>query len=292
MKWTKVVKTDKNGKFMQVGLPPVKYFIAVHADGYTDKDDKGPGSEGHKIPLADTYTINFTMYTQDELRALALPLMDPNAQLENQAVESLNAAIAKYNASEFEAALDPVMAAYDKFKEASTKAKDESEKKEIETRFPACERLYGLILYENAKEESHKDLPAKAVGPLTNAFGRNPKDVRVVAALVEVNKQLNDAAAVAKYQPILDSLIPPDPAKEYNEGVNEFNASHLPEAKAHLLKAIQMNPSFTESYYLLGLVEFSMNHNKDAKDNWKTYLEKDPNGKKAGEVKQFLKELK
>ena len=87
-------------------------------------------------------------------------------------------------------------------------------------------------------------------------------------------------------------LLGPRPELAYNEAVNAVNKEQFKAAKEHLTKAIALDPNFADSYYLMGIVEFSLNNPKAARASFLKYQEKAPNGSKKAEVKEFLKELK
>jgi len=290
--WTKEIKVTDKGTFIQVGLEPREFFITVSAPGFAST-----AKMKRKIPLADTLTENFTLFTMDEARAegvkQAAASADPGEAREAEGSDAFNNGVSFYNEQKYAEALPQVETAYLKLKEAASLMKDPAAKAEVEAKVPNIERVYGICLAEVAKRDpERKALAAKAEPFLVAAFERNPKDQRVVNALVDVGTVKGDAPLTAKYQAALDGLLGPRPELAYNEAVNAVNKEQFKAAKEHLTKAIALDPNFADSYYLMGIVEFSLNNPKAARASFLKYQEKAPNGSKKAEVKEFLKELK
>ena len=177
-------------------------------------------------------------------------------------------------------------------KEAAANMKDAEGKAKLEGNLPMVERVYGIVLAEVAKADpTRTDLVTKAEPILVKALERNPKDQNVVASLLQLAAVKKDEAMTAKYQAIMDALIGPRPELAYNDAVTKQTAGDNAGAKVSLQKAIKIDPKFTDSYYLMGVVEFSLGDVKAAKAAFRHYQEVAPTGKHAGEVKEFLKEL-
>ncbi|HET8901439.1 MAG TPA: tetratricopeptide repeat protein, partial [Holophagaceae bacterium] len=95
-----------------------------------------------------------------------------------------------------------------------------------------------------------------------------------------------------KYQGILNTATGTSNASvPYNDGVKAFNANRFKEAKQHLLKAVEADPSFPDSYYLLGIIDMNQGNMVGAKAHFKKYIELAPNGSHAEEVKGALSAL-
>jgi lipoprotein NlpI len=90
------------------------------------------------------------------------------------------------------------------------------------------------------------------------------------------------------YTEMVDKIYGPQVGNAYNRGVDLFNAGKTSEAKPHLRRAIEIDPKFAESYYLLGLCEIGDGDLAAGKTNFQKYLELAPNGKYASEIKEML----
>jgi tetratricopeptide (TPR) repeat protein len=317
--WSKELKTGPDGSYMQVGLDPKLYIVKVTVPGgnvvYLEKyigtvitgpgkerKEDGPNPNGIKVPLGDRLVFNITLLTAEEAHAEAVKsgaiVVDKEAMAETAAVDAFNTAVAAYKANDFAAAVEPFETAVAKYREAIGLSKDAMAQATLTTTAEGAERLFGIVacLVAKTDEARRPALHAKAEPFLLKAFERNEKDQNVVLALLDIAKEKKDPAGTQKYQAIVDKLMPPDPAVEYNLAVAAHNAGNEEEAKAHILKAIAMKDDYTDSYWLLGVVDFGLNDLKGAKAAFLKFQKLATEGKKvdpkkAGEVKEFLKEL-
>ena len=290
--WSKTITTSPKGTVLQVGLEPKEFNITISAEGFV------PLKARRKIPLADTLSETFILLNPEEARAAAKlapgqVAADPGAVKEEAGSTAFNTGVEFYNAKNFAEALPFIEQAYQNMTEASAATKDATAKAELDAKLPTIERVYGITLVEVGKTDVAKNpLALKAEPYLTRAFDKNPKDQRVIMSLLELAQVKKDEAMTAKYQAVMDAIIGPRPELAYNEATAAFNAGKYKEAKVFVTKAIATDPKFSESYYLLGVIEYSLGSTKAAKEAFKKYMEIAPTGKKAGEVKEFLKELK
>jgi tetratricopeptide (TPR) repeat protein len=286
---TKELKLSDKGTFSQVGLEPKEYRLKVVAEGYVTF------TEDVKIPLGDFVTRNVTLLTTKEAQEEAVKSgqasMAPGEAKALAGSTAFNSGVEFYNQQKFAEALPFLEKSVGDLREAVATSKEDA-KKTNETQLATAERVYGVTLFEVGKSDpSKKDLLVKAQPLLTAAYELNPKDNRTLMALFETSKALNDKAGIAKYQAAVDAIIGPRPEMAYNDGVTAFNDGKFKEAKVLVTKAIGIDPKYPDSYWLLGVVEYSLNDTKAAKEAFKKYLELAPTGKKAGEVKEFLKAL-
>jgi len=283
--WTKDLFADKSGNFLQVGLEPKDYTMLVTADGFVGY------TEPIKIPLADVLVKNVTLLTPAEARAQApaatgTPAIsdDPGAALDVEGREAFNLAIPLYNEGNYTEALPQMEKAYKTLSEAKDKLKDEKAKEELAPELLKIERVLGICIAQaGAKKEDGEPY-------LLKALERNPKDERVVASLIETSKAKGDKAAEQKYTTMLETLQGPNPDTIYNKGVEAFNNGKTKEAKAQLLKALEVDPKYARAHYLLGMVEYASMDLKATKFHFLKYLEIAPTGDKAAEVREMLKD--
>lgn len=286
--WVKTLTLSAKGTFLQVGLDPKEYNLVVTCPGYADFTEKV------KIPLGDVLNKTIEMLTNEEAigaaRAAGKVAVDDSAmKAENEATEATNEAIGLYKEQKYAEAQPLLETAQAKFKESIAKAADPEAKATLEGNLATAERILGIVLVHNfSKDASKAETAAKAQVLLEKAFAKKADDPFVLQALVDLAKAKKDTDLEKKYKPALDKLVGPKPEVAYNEAVIAFNAGKAKEAKEHLQKAIQIDPKFAESYYLLGMVEYGNMNLKACKESLLKYLEISPNGKKAGEVKEML----
>ena len=286
--WTKVVPVNAKGAFLQVGLEPKEFDITVSCKGYVDNIKRV------KVPLGEVATENFIMLTAEEQLVEArssgkAPAEDAGVQAENEATEATNQAIAFYKERKFSEAQPLLETAQLKFNLSMQKTKDDKAKASLTDNLATSERLLGIVMAHNyAADPAKADLAAKAQPLLEKALARKADDQFCLQAIVDLAKAKKDVDLEKKYKPALDKLVGPKPENSYNDAVTAFNAGKAKEAKEFIMATIQIDPKFSESYYLLGMVEYGNMNLKACKESLLKYLELDPKGKKAAEVKEML----
>ena len=287
----KLAPTDAHGKTMQLGLEPKEFTITVSAPGFLPVKVKG------KVPLNDALRENFVLITADQASAApqaSLPVASGSSgDLLEEGSNAYSTGVGLFKQKKYVEALPFIGQAFQNLTAALAGLKDPAAKAELLEKLPAIERLYGINLVEAGKADGSKPALILQAEPfLLRAFEKNPKDIHVVACLLEVAEAKQDAELTAKYQAALDALIGPRPGELYNKAVTEFEANHPGQSKKLLLQIIAIEPKFTDSYYLLGVVEYSLSRGAEAKAAFQKYLEKAPTGTRAAEVKELLKEIK
>ncbi|HJV49402.1 MAG TPA: carboxypeptidase regulatory-like domain-containing protein [Geothrix sp.] len=278
--WTKDLPVDKNGAFLQVGLDPVEFVVTVSAEGYVTQ------TETVKITMGDVALKNFTLLTLGEAPKTGQQVTpdDPAEALNVEGRSAFNQAIPLYNEGKFAEALPFVETAYKTLSEAQTKLKDEKAKAELLPEVFKIERVLGLCIAQAGYKKE------EAEPYLLKALERNPKDERVLAALIETSKAKSDQAAEQKYSAMLETIQGPNPDVIYNKGVEAFNAGNAKAAKAQWLKVLEVAPNYAKAHFMLAMVEFGENNLKGTKTHLEKYLELDPNGKDAATAKEMLKD--
>jgi len=282
--WNKDLSGDKKGLFLQVGLEPKDYIMTVSAQGFVEQQVPV------KVPLADVIIKNITLLTSEEHRAQVVatggtPGTDDAGQmLDAEGREAFNTAIPLYNEGKYEEALPLVEKSHKTLSEAMAKLKDEQVKADLAPEMMKIERVLGICL---AQAGANK---AEGEPYLLKALERNPKDERVIAALVETSKAKGDKAAEQKYTAMLEAIQGPNPDAIYNKGVEAFNAGRTKEARTHWLKTLEVAPTYAEAHFMLAMVDFGDNNLKGTKQHLQKYVELAPTGKNTGTAKEMLKD--
>ena len=287
--WKVEMTTDDKGAFSRAGIVPtssVSYQITITKDGFA------PLVERFAMQLSgDSIHKDFTLLLPSEVpgggqpdgKAPAPP--DPALKADADARTAFNTAIPLYNAKQYAEALPNLEKAYLGMTEAVATMKDEAAKADSQALLPTISKAYGLALHQVGRDDD-------AIAPLTQLVDADPKNAKnadAMLALVDIYKKKKDSANRAKYQSLLNAATGTSNATApYNEGVKAFNANRFKDAKQHLLKAVEADPSFPDSYYLLGLIELNQGNMAGAKAQFRKYIELAPNGSHAEEVKGAL----
>jgi TolA-binding protein len=283
---TKEIKSKDNGTYFLAGLEPREFEITVQAEGYVST------KLIDRIITGGVLAKNITLLTAEEnINA------NPNAKNDpgNVGPTEFNLASPLYSSQNFVEALPHLEKSFGAYQELIAKTKDEKEKATLETTMMTVKRIYGVTLFEvgNTDELRKSELWTKSETLLQEVFPLVPESnlqalLPITKALHTMASEKKDEAAMGKYQAVLDKIEPPNPAKDYNKAVESFNAGKLSEAKNYLDRTLEKSPNYALAHYLLGMVEYSNGNLKATKTCFLKYLELEPNGDKAGDVKLML----
>jgi tetratricopeptide (TPR) repeat protein len=250
-------KTNRNGEFIQVGLPSGSYKMTAEKD---------------KLGSAPS---NFTVRQTSAIK------MDLTLNMAAAAVQAQQAALNKVF-QEGVALLDAGnrAGAIEKFTAAAQSS-------------PNCSACYNNIgtIYAQDKEFD------KAEGAFKKAIEINANDADAYNGLANIynaQRKFEDAALASKKAAELSGGIGAAGGGSadaiYNQGVSLFNAGKSPEAKPLFEQAIAANPNHADAHYMLGMTLAGENPAK-AREEFEAYLKLAPDGKNAALAKQFVDAL-
>jgi tetratricopeptide (TPR) repeat protein len=78
----------------------------------------------------------------------------------------------------------------------------------------------------------------------------------------------------------------------YNQGVIDWNAGKIAEAKVHFEEALKVNPNHADSHYQLGMALLNEGKLPEAAAEFETYLKLAPDGQYAAQAKGILATIK
>jgi hypothetical protein len=290
--WTKEVKTNADGAYLQIGLEPKEFDVSVKVEGYSPYL-----FNKLKISLGESTIHNIVILTPDETLKEAIAsgkvkALDKSAELDAEGSSAFNQAVSFFNEKNYVGALPLMEKAHTSLVKSLAEAKDEKGKTAVQDKLTSVEKNYAFCAYYVGRDDQaqRKDLWAKAEPILAGLFEKNPKDLRYAEPMVEISRAKGDQVAAKKYQDAIDAVTGPNPKAIYNEAVDAFNAGKMPEAKAALEKTLALDPKYADAYYLLGMAEYGLGNLKGTKEALTKYLELAPTGKEAGNVRDMLKD--
>jgi len=288
----KEIKVDAKGNYRQAGLEPKEYEMTVLAEGYVGI------KEIVRVPLGVVLTKDFTLLTADQRLAPSGGEGAAGASKAEAGNTAYTEAVRLYNDKDYLGAMRQFSQAVGQYSESIAGAADRVVAEEAKEFLAKAVDLLADCQFEVGKGDPGQrgDLWSKAEPVLKKAFDVMPADdksrerARLAYQLGEMAKTNGDMALEKKYNDALDKIEGPKVENSYNTAVALYNADKLSEAKPHLKKAIEINPSFAETYYLLAICEYADGDMRAAKANLQKYIELAPKGKYAAEVKEMLAE--
>jgi tetratricopeptide (TPR) repeat protein len=256
------VKTNKKGEFVQVGLFPGDYTI-------TAEKDQLKASQDAKVSIGDNPPIEFKLAPASggnaEMAAKAAALQKSFEEgVEFSKAGKFDEAIVKFN--EAVAQMPTCYDCYYNIGYANSQKKDwaaaeAAYKKAIELKADHCAAWNGLANVYNIQNKT--DLALEASGKASTCGG---------------------GAAGAAASGL-------DAGGLYNQGVILWNAQKFAEAKEKFDAATKADPKFAQAWYLLGKANINLGDFAGAVAAFEGYLQAEPNGEHAEEVKKNIEQL-
>ncbi|MBA3641269.1 MAG: tetratricopeptide repeat protein [Acidobacteriota bacterium] len=258
-------KSDGQGNWRQIGLPPGLYTVTAEKDKLVQTFDVKLGIE--------TKDVNFS------LEPGSGKMSDEAAKKEAERVAALQAAFAEGAA----------LTNADKPDEAITKFN------EVLATYPKCAECYSNLgaIYSRKQdwakaEESYKQaiqIRPDMVDPyngLANVYNAQKKFAEAQAISAEGAK--HGAATAAGGAGNADGL--------YNQGVIAWNGNDFPKAQELFQAAVKANDKHAEAHFMLGQVYLNTGKLPEAAKEFETYLKIAPTGPNAEKAKTNYEMLK
>lgn len=255
-------KTNRNGEYLQIGLPPGGYSVTAEKNGMTQTFDV-------KVSL-ETKELNFSLGAGGKMSA-------EDAKKEAARVEGIKAAFAE--------GADLTNAG--KYDEAIVKFN------EVIAQVPKCAECYvniGAIYsrkqdWAKAEEAYKKAIEAnpdsvEAYNGLANVYNSQKKFKEAQAMSDEASKRGGGAAGGANAESL------------YNQGVIAWNANDFPKAQELFSAAVKADDKHAEAHFMLGQAYLNLGKLPEAAKEFETYTKIAPNGPNAEKAKANFEMLK
>ena len=255
-------KSDGQGNWRQIGLPPGMYTVTAEKDKMVQSFDVKLGIE--------TKDVNFSLEPGGKMS-------DEAAKKEAERVAALQAAFAEGSALANAGKADEAIAKFN----------------EVLVTYPKCAECHSNMaaLYSRqqdwAKAEAAykkaielKPDMADAYTGLANVYNAQKKFTEAQAMSAEAAKHGGGAAAGGN----ADAL--------YNQGVIAWNGNDFPKAQELFLAAVKANDKHAEAHFMLGQAYLNTGKLPEAAKEFETYLKLAPTGPNAEKAKTNFEMLK
>lgn len=246
------LKTDKDGRFVQVGLAPGYYRVSAKKEGFA------PASQEVHVRIAEETACDLTLKPVEASAQKALSRADQIFLKGNKlyAEQKYAEAAASYNEA---IGLDAANWAY--------------------------HLNLGLALKKTAK-------PEEAMAAFRKAAELNPESYSTNKEMGEALAKAGQFAEARPFYEKAAGLSPDDPDAQYNLGVCLINIGESEAALPRFERAVALNPDYAEAYYQMATILIGQNKVPEAKASLEKFLALAPNHEKAGIARQLLDYLK
>ena len=270
---TRNAKTDAKGEFLIVGLPSGRWAITASKEGVgTDKITAGV-TQGQNQP------VMFTLRPAAPAGGGGSIVAAGGEAAKDKAAQQALQALAKSGSDALAAGnYDAAITAYT----------------EVVGKASACGDCY----FNLGVAHMNKKQWAEAEGAFKKAIEIKPDNDKAHTQLASVYNQqrkfdlaAEESALAAKYAASGDPAGGGNAEALYNQGVTLFNGAKFAEAKTAFEGATKADPKLALAHYQLGMTALNLGDFALAVSSLETYLQLDPNGPKAAEVKGSLPAL-
>ncbi|MBI4887373.1 MAG: tetratricopeptide repeat protein [Acidobacteria bacterium] len=252
------VKTNRNGEFMQIGLPSGRYNVTATKDNLKQVL---PATISQGMPVELAFQLSpASGLTPEQAKAQA-----ETQAMAQQAIEAMRAgrddeAIQKFN--------------------------------EIVAKIPTCSDCYYNLGVAYSKKQQFTEAEASFV-KATELAPNNADAYTGLANVYNAQKKFDLAQQASGKAAELAGAGGGGGSAEalYNQGVILWNAGKFADAKEQFEKAVQADPKMSMAFYQLGMANLNLGQVPAARQAFEGYLKADPSGPKAAEVQTFLKQL-
>jgi tetratricopeptide (TPR) repeat protein len=267
---TRQAKTDGKGEFLIIGLNSGPYKMTATKEGVGSDIVNAPVTQGQNQPL--TFTLRPAAPAGARVDA-------SGSGDENKKAAAALQALAKQGADHLAAGRnDEAIAAYT----------------QIVAQAPTCADCYFNLGVAHMNKKQYAEAEA-AFKKVTEIKPDNAQAYTQLASLYNAQRKFDlaaDASAnAAKYSTATTPGVGGNAEALYNQGVVMFNGGKFADAKTAFEGATKADPKMAMAHYQLGMTALNLGDFGLAVSSLQTYLQLDPDGPKAAEVKASLPAL-
>ena len=267
---TRSFETTSNdeGEYIQMGLASGPYIVTVTAEGIG----------------ALRYSVRVSAGEEFELDAQVLaPGQVDRTGLSAEEIAELDAREA--TAGAFAGGLEAARAGnYDEAAEFLTEAIESTPD------CGECLRNLGIVEYQRGNYD-------EAEAALLQATGIAPDDAAAfdtLAAVYNAQRRFDDAGDASAEAARLRGGASGgggDAGAVFNQGLAAWNAGRTDEARGHFEQTLALDPSHGEANYWLGMASLNAGQLAEAVAYWRTYVEREPDGRFAAQATGLIAQL-
>ena len=246
------VTTNKEGKFIQIGIWPGYYQVSFTKSGFA------PQSHEVRVSISETTRLDVKL---EKVQVAAERLLSTADKL---FLKGSNF----YENEKYEEAVSA-------YKEAIT--------------LNAAQWGYHFNLGLALKKMENREASIEA---FQEALKLNPNSFSCCSELGEAHAKNEEYEKARTFYLKASELSPDDPDAFYNLGVVLTNLSHTDEALKYFLRAVEIKDDYADAYYQIGTIFIGKGQNEDAVKNLEKFLELAPEHPNAKIAKQLLEYLK
>lgn len=248
--------TDQRGKWSYLGVAGGKWTILIDAAGF--KGAEGT-AEANEFGPAPAIRVTMQRPSAEELQAVAEKGALGAVQRGNELMEAQKWAEARAEYQKALADLEPA------------------------SQGPVLRGVARTYFQEGKKEE--------AIAELEKALAIAPDDADTLRLIISLLVAQGREKEAEKHIAKLPSGVGIDPNTLLNIGISRYNAGEYPQAVAEFDRVVADNPELPDAYYYRGLTHLAMGKNAEARADFEKLIALDPDGKLAGEAREFLESL-
>lgn len=246
------VKTNKEGKFSQLGLWPDYYHVSFKKSGFM------PVSKEVRVRIAEPTKVEITLEKAQEMMERNLSAADKlflkgNKLYAGQMYEEA--------AQAYEGALELSQSQW------------------------GYHFNLGLAYKKLEKKE-------EAIASFKKALELNPESYSINKELGQILAKEGNFEEAKKYFKRATEISDDEPNAFYNLGVCLTNLGDSEGALSFFLKTVQLKDDYADAYYHIGIIFIGQNNVEEAVINLERFLELAPEHEKTNVVKQLLEYLK
>jgi tetratricopeptide (TPR) repeat protein len=274
---TRTAKTDSKGEYLIIGLASGEWAITATKEGVGTDRGRQTIKQGQNDPVV--FTLKPEAAAGGSGGSIVAATQGAGADAEAKKAAQALQALAKTGSDALEAGnYDAAIAAYT----------------EVTGKAPTCGDCYFNlgVAYGNKKQW------AEAEAALKKAIEIKPDNARAhtqLASVYNVQRKFDlaaeESALASKYSASTDPAGGGNAEALYNQGVTLFNGGKFAEAKTAFEGATKADPKMALAHYQLGMTALNLGDFNLAVSSLETYMQLDPNGPKAAEVKASLPAL-